>query len=142
MEDNLQAFLAENAIKTENIKYVASKRFIDANKNPIEWEIRTITNDEDEAIRNSCKEKSFIPGTREVSIKMNQDKYAAELICACVVYPNLNNAQLQTSYGAVGAQELVKKMLTPGEFTDLFLMVSQANGFEAGMNEKIKKAKN
>lgn len=141
-EKNLQLFLAENAIKAENVKYTASKRFIDADKNPVAWEIKTITGDEDEALRNECKTKEFIPGTRQTVTSLNQDKYAVGLICKCVVYPNLNDAQLQESYGVVGAEALVKKMLTPGEYTDLFMAVQQANGFQAGMDEKIKIAKN
>ena len=33
-------------------------------------------------------------------------------------------------------------MLTPGEYSDLFQAVMQANNFEAGMDEKIKAVKN
>lgn len=143
MDNNLVAFLAENAIKAENIKYVASKRFLGADKQPIEWELRVLTSEEDEALKKNCKKKVFIPGTRDAKIELDSDKYAEELICACVVYPNLNDAGLQDSYGAVGAGQLVRKMLTPGEYTDLYLMVSQANGFEVGMDDKkIKEAKN
>ena len=143
MESNLVAFLAENAIKAENIKYVASRRFIGADKQPIEWEIRVLTSEEDEAIKRTCKKKVFTPGTRDVKIELDSDKYAEELICACVVYPNLHDAALQDSYGVVGAAQLIRKMLTPGEYTDLYLMVSQANGFDVGMDDaKISQAKN
>ena len=141
-EDNLQAFLAENVIKMENIKYQASKRFLDSEKKPIDWEIKVLSSDEDEALRNACKKKEIIPGTRQTTVTLDQDKYAGALICECVVYPNLNSAQLQESYGVVGAEALVKKMLTPGEYTDLYMAVSQANGFQVGMEEKIKQAKN
>lgn len=141
-EQNLQGFLAENAIKAENKKYVASKRFLGANREPLEWELRVLTSDEDDVIRKSCKSKEFTPGTREVKVTMNNDKYAEELVCSCVVYPNLNDAKLQDSYGAVGAAALIKKMLTPGEFTDLYLTVSEINGFKSGMADKIKSAKN
>jgi hypothetical protein len=141
-EDNLQAFLAENAIKAENVKYVASKRFLGADKTPLDWEIRVLTSDENESLQNSCKKKEFIPGSRQTATSLDQDKYATALICECVVYPNLNSAQLQESYGVVGAEELVKKMLTPGEYTDLYMAVTQANGFQVGMDEKIKQAKN
>lgn len=143
MDSNLQAFLAENAIKAENIKYAASKRFVGADKKPIEWEIRVLSSEEDEALKNTCKKKTFTPGTRDVKIELDSEKYAEELICACVVYPNLNDAALQDSYGAVGAGQLIRKMLTPGEYTDLYLMVTQANGFEVGMDDKkINQAKN
>lgn len=142
MEENLQGFLAENAIKSENVKYVASERFVDKDKQPIKWELRVLTSDEDDAIKQSCKKKEFTPGSREAKIVIDNEKYAAELICACVVYPNLNNAKLQLSYHAAGAVELVQKMLTPGEYADLYLMVSEVNGFKVGMADKIKQAKN
>ncbi len=141
-EKNLKAFLAQNAIKMEYVKYPASKRFLDDDKKPIDWEIRVISSDEDEVIKNSCKKKEFIPGTRETSVTLDQTKYATALVCECVVFPNLNDASLQDSYGVVGAEALVKKMLTPGEYTDLYMAVTQANGFQVGMDEKIKQAKN
>lgn len=141
-EDNLQAFLAENVIKAENIKYQVSERFLDTEKKPIDWEIKVLSSDEDEALRNSCKKKEFIPGSRQTTVVLDQEKYAVSLICECVVYPNLNSAQLQESYGVVGSEALVKKMLTPGEYTDLYMAVTQANGFQVGMEEKIKLAKN
>ncbi len=140
-EENLQAFLLENAIKADEIEYVASSRFV-IKGNPVPWKITPITNDENEALVNRCKHKQFVPGTREAVVRVDQEEYAASLICACVTYPNLNSEQLQTSYGAVGAADLVKKMLTPGEYQDLFSAVMQANSFDIGMDEKIKKAKN
>ena len=45
---SLSAFLAENAVPVENIKFVASKRFLGEDGNPIPWEIKTITGTEDE----------------------------------------------------------------------------------------------
>ncbi len=141
-ENNLQCFLAQNAIKAECTKYVASTRFLDKNKKPMAWEIKTITNSEDEDIRNAHKKKEFVPGTRQTSVYLDQEAYAVALICECVVYPNLNDAGLQESYGVIGAEELIKKMLTPGEYTSLFSAIQQANGFETGMNDKIKTAKN
>ena len=47
---SLSAFLAENAVPVENIKFVASKRFLGEDGNPIPWEIKTITGTEDEAL--------------------------------------------------------------------------------------------
>ena len=41
---NLSAFLAENAVKPMNVKYVASERMIDPETGkPAEWEIRCLT---------------------------------------------------------------------------------------------------
>ena len=46
---NLSAFLAENALSVENVKFVASKRFLSdelddkGKRKPMEWEIKAIT---------------------------------------------------------------------------------------------------
>lgn len=141
-KENLQAFLAENAIKPACIEYVASKRFSGESGKPVAWKIAPISNDENKAIADRCRKKSLVPGTRETQIRFDQDQYVNDLICACVIYPNLNSAALQESYNAVGAGELVRLMLTPGEYQDLFQAVMQANDFDAGMDEKIKVAKN
>lgn len=138
---DLQSFFMENAIKAPVIEYVASKRF-SANGKPVAWKIQPINNEENEAILNQCKKKSFVPGTRETRVTTDQEKYAAMIMTKCIVFPNLNDAALQDSYQAVGAEELIKKMLTPGEYMDLFLAVQDANGYDTGMEEKIKAAKN
>ena len=38
----LSSFLAQNAVKVENMKITASKRFIDENGAPVAWEVRCI----------------------------------------------------------------------------------------------------
>lgn len=142
MEDNLKFFLAENAIAADTIKYAPSKRFVNQSGEAIEWEIQPLTVQQDTELRDSCKKKEFIPGSRNTSVTIDSDRYTAEMIAACVKYPNLNSAELQRSYGVVGAVALVQKMLTPGEYTDLAKAVSQANGYNEGMEEKIRRAKN
>lgn len=53
---SLSAFLAENALSVENVKFVASKRFLSdelddkGKRKPMEWEIKAITGTEDEAL--------------------------------------------------------------------------------------------
>ena len=37
---DLSSFFRENAIKTEEVKYVVSTRFVDKNKKPVEWILR------------------------------------------------------------------------------------------------------
>ena len=50
MAKNLAAFLAQNVQKTENVKFVASKRIVEAGK-PVEWEIRAISPGKDDALK-------------------------------------------------------------------------------------------
>lgn len=141
---DFKAFMADSAlpIEAETVGYIASKRFPGENGEPVEWRIRAITTEQEEKIRQSAKKRRQIPGTRETKTEIDYDAYISAMICACVVYPNLNDAELQTSYGAVGAADLLRKMLTPGEYADLALAVQQNNGFDAGMADKIQKVKN
>ncbi len=139
---DFKCFMAGNAIKAENKKYVASQRFIDENNQPVEWELRVVPNDEVEQITKSCRKKEFNRATRETTYTTDPNKFNLALVCASVVYPPLNNAELQDSYKVVGAEELVKTMLTPGELSDLVSAVSEVCGYQTDMADKIKTAKN
>lgn len=142
MADDLKAFFAESAIKAEEVEYVASKRFVDANRQPIPWKIAPITQEKQEELLKESKKKEYVPGTRDVKVTTDNDLFVRLLVTTCVKFPNLDDAALQDSYGAVGAQDLIEKMLTPGEYLDLANTVQQVCGYEVGMSDKIKRAKN
>lgn len=140
---NLSAFLSQNALKVENAKYVVSKRFLDENKRPIEWEICGITSEEDEELRKSCTRKVPVPGKRNHFVpETDYNAYLGKLASRCTVFPNLNDAELQNSYGVMGADALLKVMLTPGEYADYIAKVQEVNGFESSMEELVEEAKN
>jgi len=140
---NLSAFLSQNAIKDENIKYVASKRFLDEKGNPMEWEICCITSEEDEAIRKSCTRKVQVPGKRnQFTQETDYNKYLGKLAARCTLFPNLNDVDLQNSYGVMGDDIVLKKMLKPGEYADYLAKIQEVNGFEASMEDLVDEAKN
>lgn len=140
---NLTAFLSQNAIKIENEKHVVSKRFLDENKEPMKWEIQSVTSQEDEILRKSCTKRLPIPGKKnQFTNETDFTKYVGLLAVKCTVYPNLNDAQLQDSYGVMGADELLKTMLLPGEYADYLSLVQKINGFEQSFEEKVEEAKN
>ena len=134
--------MAGNANNVENVKFVASKRFVE-NKKPVEWELKAIGSDLDEAIRKECTKKVPINGKRgQYTQETDTDKYIAKMCVNCIVYPNLNDAELQDSYGVMGAEELLKKMLLPGEYTELKAKVMEVNGYDMSMEELVDEAKN
>ena len=136
------AFMAGNAVKDENVKYVASKRFV-KNGKPVEWEIRAIDSEKDEAIRKECTKRVPIAGKRgQYNQETDTDKYIARMCVACTVYPDLNNAELQDSYGVKGAEALLRKMLKPGEYTEYKAKVMEVNGYDMSMEELVDEAKN
>lgn len=140
---SLSAFLAENAEKVENVQFVVSKRFKDENGNPVPWEIKPITGIEDEAIRKSCMKRFQVPGKRnQFTQETDYNMYMGKLAVACVVVPNLNSQELQDSYHAMGAEALLKTMLTNGEYADLLNKVQEVCGFDVTIQDDVEEAKN
>lgn len=139
----LSVFLKQNVLPDENIKYVASQRFVGEDGKPVEWEIKSISSAEDDAIRNSCTTTVRVPGKRNQFTKdVDSSKYLGKMAAACTVFPDLNNAELQDSYGVLGADVLLKAMLKPGEYNDYVAKVTEANRFDVSMEEMVEDAKN
>ena len=139
---DFKVFMAGNAIVDENVKYVASKRFVEKGK-PVEWELRAIDSDLDEAIRKECTKRVPIAGKRgQYNQETDTDKYIGRMCVACTVYPDLNNAKLQDSYGVKDGVALLKKLLKPGEYTEYKAKVMEINGYDMSMEELVEEAKN
>ncbi|QEH69914.1 phage tail assembly chaperone [Cellulosilyticum sp. WCF-2] len=139
----LSVFFAENVEKNKVVKYVASKRFKDEKGNPVEWQIGCVTSDEDEAIRKSCTRKVPIPGKKNAYMpETDFESYLGKLAVRCITYPNLNDVELQNSYGVMGADKLLKTMLKPGEYQDLLKKIQEVNGFDETMEDMVEEAKN
>lgn len=139
---NLTAFLAQNALKPENEKVVVSKRFVQDGK-PVEWEVAAITSEEDDLLRKDNTKRMPVPGKKGVMVpETNYTAYLADLAAKCTVFPNLHDVELQKSYGVMGAKELLKKMLLPGEYDEYLATVQKINGFDVGMDELVEEAKN
>ena len=49
---------------------------------------------------------------------------------------------LQDSYGVMGAEELLKVMLLPGEYANYLGKVQEICGFDKNMNDLVEEAKN
>ena len=139
---NLTAFLAQNARQVENVKLVVSDRFTDEDGKPLEWEVRCISSRDDETLRRDCQYRVQVPGKRG-SFRQEFDNvlYLAKLAAACTVYPNLNDAELQDSYGVMGAEALLKAMLTSGESANYFQKAQEVCGFTP-IEELTEQAKN
>ena len=59
---DLSCFLSQNAVKADREKFVASRRFVGADKKPVEWEIKAITSKEDEDLRRECTKRVPVTG--------------------------------------------------------------------------------
>lgn len=122
---------------------MASQRFVDENQKPIEWEIKTISSREDENLRKTAMRKVQVAGKRgQYTQEIDTNKYIGLLACTCTVFPNLNDANLQDSYGVMSADELLKAMLLPGEYADYLMKVQEICGFDKSTQELVDEAKN
>lgn len=140
---SLSAFLAQNALPVKNINHVVSKRFVDEAGEPIRWEISCITSTEDETLRKACTKRVPVPGKRnQFTQETDYNLYLGKLAAKCTVFPNLDEVELQNSYGVMGSDALLKAMLTPGEYADYLTKIQEVNGFDITFEETVEEAKN
>lgn len=139
--NNMQAFFAQNAEITTNIKEVISTRFKDSKGKPIPFEFRAISSEEDKNIKKSCMKKVKVKkGVYQDELDI--DSYTSKFLAASIVFPELKNAELQKSYGVMGEVDLLRAMLLPGEFTEASLIAQSINGYDKDMNDLVEEAKN
>lgn len=132
---SLNAFL--NPVKVENKKVIISNRFLDENKEPIPFEIKAINQDENKRLINKHTKRD----KKGMEI-FNRGEYLAELTASAVVFPDLNNAELQQAYKCLGAATLIQRMLLVGEFAELANQVQLLSGLDEDINSDIEEAKN
>lgn len=139
---NLQAFMSQNVEKVEARKEVISDRFKDEN-GPIEWVFEPITGVEEDRIRKACTKKVPLPGKKGVLIpETDQTLFMTKLTVASIKYPDLHNAELQDSYGVKSAEELLGRMLLPGEIAEAKTVAQEVNGYEIDFDDLVDEAKN
>lgn len=137
---SLTAFLKGNTVEIENIKVVVSDRFTENGK-PIEWELRNLKEDIVSEIRN----KSYIynNGGRKKEKEFDSMLFTYKLCAESVVYPDLKNDELQSSYGVKNPVDLLKVMLYAGEFTRLSNAVTEINeNLSENLQDNIDEVKN
>lgn len=137
-------FMKKNKIQRENTTYAATKSLIDEKGNPLLWTIKPLSTKENEQIRDDCMIDIPIKGKPGVfRQKLNTSKYISKMICACVVEPNLYDAELQDSYGVKTPEELLEEMVDdPGEYQDFATFIQNYNGFITSLEDKVTEAKN
>lgn len=141
---NLSLFLKKNKKVKTNAYYAATKSLCDADGKPLEWEIKALTTNESEAIRESCTTEVQVTGKPGLfRPKVNSKLYIARLIAACVVFPDLYNKDLQDSYGVKTPEDLLKEMVDdPTEYNAFAEYVQNFSGLDETMGDKVNEAKN
>lgn len=110
---SLNGFFKSNAKSLPDVKVVVSERFTNEDGSPIEWVLHPISTKKIEEITKRNTKTTIKNGKKESTV--NEENLNAELLEAVVLYPSLNDAELQDSYGVSSANELLSVMLYPGE---------------------------
>ena len=87
------------------------------------FRIRPMSQRENESIWKRCGE--------------DEKRYEGAMLAESVVFPDLKDAELQNSYGVVGAERLLKKLLLTGEYDRLRMAVEEINGGDGGCIDYI-----
>lgn len=138
---NLTAFLKNNVEIVNQVEYVASNR-IKAGDEPVAWKINVLQNKVIDKLRNRYTKVIKDGKTGVTREKFDSQGFNDAMLLESIVFPNLDDMELQDSWGVNDPLELVKAMLTPGEYADLLNAVVEAQGFEVGMDEKVRAVKN
>lgn len=136
----LNAFL--NPVSTELTKQVVvSKRFKDEKGQDAPFVIRTITQEQNDAIiKKSLKQQKNRGMVQEI---VDDAKYRKKLVLACVVEPNFSSEEMCKAYGTLDPEEVPAKMLLSGEFALLVNEIMELNGFSDTAQEiEVDEAKN
>ena len=137
----LSYFFKENKKETKNTKYVASESFIDPKtKKPLEWEIRPLRSNEADTIRLECA--TF--GKNGQRTGVDDARFNKVMAARCTVFPDLNDKELQNSYGVLDAPNLIEAMLDiDGEYQQYLAKITEISKYSVdGMNALVKEAKN
>jgi hypothetical protein len=141
---DLSRFLKKNKKLKENVQYAVTKSLTDEKGQPLLWEIRPLTSKETNRLTDECTFQEQVPGKPNVfRNKINSTKLLQKMMVASVVFPNLNDKDLQDSYRVMTPEELITEMVDdPGEYNNFGKYLNELNGFNEGINEKVEEAKN
>lgn len=103
--------------------------------------LRPLSSGEADAINERCfKNKPGIKGRPERVFDVV--KYNREICVASMVHPDLNDTELQESYGVRGADNLYSNLFLLGEANQILEKVTEISGIDVSMNDEIEEAKN
>ena len=108
-----ERFYRENRQEREEKEVILSERLA-ADGGQVIFLIRPMRQRENEDIWRRCGE--------------DEKRYERAVLAESVIFPDLKDAKLQNSYGVVGAERLLEKLLLAGEYDRLRQAVEEING--------------
>ena len=109
---SLNGFFKNKAKQVDDVRVVVSERFEKDGK-PLEWVLHPLNTKTVEEITKKNTVTKLVNGQK---IKeTNEENLNADLLEKVVLFPRLNDAELQDSYGVTNVNDLLGAMLYPGE---------------------------
>ena len=135
---DLSAFLKQHTLPPHEESLVLSDRFLGPDGQPVASRLSGISEEESAALRQSCRRRS----QDGLEPSLDRERYLRKLAAACVRFPDLRDAALQQSWGVLGEEALLGKMLTAGEFARLLEAAQRVCGFSdpEAQKQALKKA--
>lgn len=111
---SLNGFFKNKAKQVDDVRVVVSERFTDEETGkPLEWVLHPISTKLVEEITKKNTVTKLVNGKRVK--ETNEENLNADLLEQVVLFPRLNDAELQDSYGVTNVNDLLSTMLYPGE---------------------------
>lgn len=133
-----EAFLKQNKKQDETVKFAASRSFLDADGKPLEWELRPLKSKEAANIRKLTNKMG-----KGGKMTVDNDTFNRMAAAKATVFPDLDDKELQDSYGVMCAEDLIVEMLDKdGEFQEYVKRVMEISGYNISDTELVADAKN
>lgn len=97
----------------------------------VPFTFRALKSSEIFQIRERCTYKNERKGTE----KFNDEDFLALLISTATISPDLKNKKLLEAYSAITPEEVIKKMLLPGELIELADIILNLSGWDSEVTE-------
>ena len=138
---SLKSFLRQNVSLTDHEKVQISNRFIDEETGePEYWEIRALDSYEVDECERKATSVRQIGGRWETST--DSSKMALMTMTKAIVYPDLSDKDLQDSYGVTNPEDLLCRMLKPGERMRLIEVCNRLNAYGPDLSDAVEESKN
>lgn len=144
---NLYSFLNPVSFKEEK-EIVISERFVQRDDkgeiikgkdgNPLiqKFKVRSLTQDENEAIVNECRRSVKVNGV--VQSMIDTGALGRHTVVEGTVEPNFRDTKLCEAFGTLDPYQVPAKMLLPGEYQKLLNAIQELSGFDIDVVEEAK----
>ena len=131
---SLSAFL--HPVNTgEEKEIVISKRFVDEAGNPVPFRIRSISQEENDAISRQSRRTRKVNG--QVQSYLDSSEFSRRMVVAGTVEPDFRSKEMCDAYGVMDPLLVPGKMLLSGEYAALLSAITELSGF-TDLEEEVK----